>query len=351
MNAQKLTIGMAAMLACMMVGGCAGSKRQAPRVEAEEFTSLQRSTIREEAFDLLTTFAEAPEPELRANAIEAMSGAPGRVERYVADGLLDENEAVRFSAAMVCGYDRMYSIAPRVRPLLHDDSPSVRAAAIYALVRCSEPVDRSPLALTLLEDPSPRHRANVAFVLGELGDPSALPLLREAVREPMRTSSQAQVRLLRLQISEAMIKLGDESQVESVRAALYPSRPEELEDAALAVQIIGEVDDKGALDQLIYLAAYRERGQMMPAEIRLAAAASLAKMGERGGYPIAEEYAGDEREALRAQAAFVLGQTGREANLSRLKYMMGDENPLVQLSAAAAVLELTNSAATASVPE
>ena len=351
MKAQKLTIGMAAVLACVMVGGCAGSKRQGQSVEVEEFSSLQRSTMREEAFDLLMEFAEAPAPELRANAIEAMSGTPGRIERYVAEGLFDENEAVRFSAAMVTGYDRLYSLTPRVQSLLHDPSPSVRAAAIYALVRCSEPVDRSPLAVTLLDDPSPRHRANAAFVLGELDDPSALPLLREAVRDPMTTARQSQVRILRLQIAEAMIKLGDDSQVESVRAALYPSRPEELEDTALAVQIIGEVQDRGALDQLIYLAAYRERGQMMPAEVRLAAAASLAKMGERGGYPIAEEYAGDEREALRAQAAYVYGQTGREANLGRLSFMLEDDSPLVRLSAAAAVLQLTDSAATASAPE
>lgn len=351
MKAFKLAIGTGALVSLMIAGGCAGSKSRGSAAEVEELTSVERSTIREDAFVLLTDFAEAPEPELRANAIEAMSGAPGRIERYIAQGLIDTNEAVRFSAAMVAGYDRIDALTPSLLALLNDTSPSVRAAAIYALVRCGEPVDRSSLAVTLLDHPSPRHRANVAFVLGELGDPSALPLLRDAVRDQMTTASQSQVRILRLQISEAMIKLGDESQVESVRAALYPSRPEELEDAALAVQIIGEVQDKGALDQLIYLAAYRERGQMMPAEVRLAAAASLAKMGERGGYPIAEEYEGDERGALRAQAAFVYGQTGHETNLPRLQVMMEDESPLVRLAAAAAVLELTDGPMTASVPE
>jgi len=330
--------------------GC-GSSQEASPAEAPAMSQIEMSVLREEAADSLTRYATSDRAELRANAIRALGGMASRVERFAAAGLEDENEGVRFTSAMVVGYDRLERLTGSVRALLEDPSPSVRAAAIFALVRCGERVDRSPLAMTLLEDPSPRHRANAAFILGELGDPSALPLLREAVREPMRTANEARVRLLHLQIAEAMIKLGDESQVESVRAALYPARPEELEQTALAVQIMGEVEDLGAVDQLIYLASYREQGQMMPAEIRLAAAGSLAKMGDPGGYPIAVEYATSDREAVRAQAAFVLGQTHRAENLGQLRKMMEDESELVRLSASAAVLEITDAtSASASVP-
>jgi HEAT repeat protein len=310
-----------------------------------ELTSVEVSTIRERAMAVLDEFTTSERAELRANSIEAMSGVPSRVEGAIEAGLHDESEAVRFTSAMVIGLKQLDEQAEKVRPLLHDSSSSVRAAAIFALTKCGAQVDRSPLASILLGDPSVGARANAAFVLGELGDSSAVPLLREAVRKQVTSSRapEAKVRLLELQISEAMIKLGDEEQLESVRAALYPSRPEELEATALAVQIIGEVGDQSSVNQLIYLASYREKGQMMPAEVRLAAAMSLAKLGHPGGDPIALEYSGDDREALRAQAAHVLGQSGHEANLAKLDEMMRDESDLVRVSAASGVLTLTGS--------
>jgi HEAT repeat protein len=311
-------------------------------VAPEPLTAIETSTLREEAMLQLEAFTTSPSAELRTNSVEALSGIPSRVERAAAAGLEDPNQAVRFASAMVVGYDRISDLAGAVRPLLEDASPSVRAAAIFALVRCGARVDRSPLAVTLLDDPSPGHRANAAFVLGELGDPSALPMLREAVAAQMRTATEAEARLLRLQIAEAMIKLGDDSQLEAVRAALYPSRPDELEATALAVQVIGEVGDQAAVDQLIYLTAYREKGQMMPAEVRLAAAASLAKLGRPQGSPIAMEYVADERAVIRAQSAFVLGQTGRRENLRTLREMMGDESEIVRLTASGAVLDITS---------
>lgn len=63
------------------------------------------------------------------------------------------------------------------------------------------------------------------------------------------------MRLLQLQLAEAMVKLGEDDQIATIRAALYPSRPEDLEATALAVQIIGQVKDRGSIDELIYLSA------------------------------------------------------------------------------------------------
>ncbi|MFG0275439.1 MAG: HEAT repeat domain-containing protein, partial [Phycisphaerales bacterium] len=147
------------------------------------------------------------------------------------------------------------------------------------------------------------------------------------------------VRLLNLQIAEALAKLGDADAFEAIRAALYPSRPEELEAAALAVQIIGEVGDRRSIDQLIYMA---ERGEteeeVLPAEIRLAAAASLAQLGLPRGDFIADEYAADEMPAIRAQAAYVYGQVGSDRALERLEGMLDDPSPIVAVSAAAAIV-------------
>src|SRR5213075_2304568 len=110
----------------------------------------------------------------------------------------------------------------------------------------------------LLLDPSLRVRSHVAFILGELGDPSALPVLRQSISERTAGTRPEQFKLFELQVAEAMIKLGDRGQCGVIQAALHASHPEELESIALAAQLIGEVQDSSAAAQLVTLADYRE---------------------------------------------------------------------------------------------
>jgi HEAT repeat protein len=334
-----------------VVGGCAS----APESEAgpsrsggasapatQTMGSVERSQLRERAIESLLHATQAPEPQMRANSIEGLLLAPTRLDSAVALGLKDENLGVRSVAAMAVGRARVASLGAASEPLLADGSPFVRISAIYAQVRLKRPVDPGQLAGLLLTDPSPRVRAHAAYVLGELGNRSASGMLRQALLDKMSLAPAEEVRLMQLQIAEALVKLGDSAQVQTVRAALYPSRPEELEAAALAIQIIGEVKDKGAIDQLIYLDAYRdETGQRMPAEVRLALASAMAKMGMREGAFIATEFQASPIPAVRAQAASVFGETGQRENLAQLAAMMDDPDGFVRVAAAAAVLKIT----------
>jgi len=323
-----------------MLFGCSGPSggRAGGASDDAAPSRIERSELREDMLALLTEASLSDAPLLRANAIEALQAAPTRVEAVARRGLTDPNLGVRFAAAMTIGELRLRESAPFVEALLRDDSPSVRAAVMYALRRAGRDVDLTPLA-GMLEHRDPRVRAQAAFVLGELGNPSAIPLLRDAAEVNLPTAAISEVRILRLQIAEALVKLGFEEAIETVRASLFPSRPEDLEVAALAVQIIGEVGDRRSLDQLIYLTAL-EGSDRMPAEIRLAAAASLAKLGERAGSFIADEYWDEALPALRAQAAFVYGVTGQPENLERLREMSQDESGLVRVAAAAAALRI-----------
>jgi HEAT repeat protein len=304
------------------------------------------SALRERALDLLAESAAGQDPQLRANALEAMSASPVRLVPLIAIALRDENAGVRSTAAVIVGKSNLRDLAAAVRPLLNDPSPFVRASAIYAMARTGAQVDRTPLAGLLLGDPSPRVRAHAAFLLGEMGDRSATGLLKEAARTPVPRAPAAEVRLMQVQIAEAMVKLGDEAQIESIRAALYPSRPEELEATALAVQVIGHLRDRGAIDELVYLTAVRdEMGSPMPAEVRLGAAASLARLGLRRGAFLADEFAEHRTPTLRAQAAHVYGEVGDPAHLPRLERMMADSDGLVRVSAAAAIVKIASGGA------
>lgn len=343
------------MMAGLVCAGCASQEGRVDRAgdparqdgtvgEAPAaMSSVERSQIRERAIEMLLASTQATPAQMRANAIEGLLGAPSRLETAVALGLKDENLGVRSVAAMAVGRARIGSLGPACEPLLMDSSSFVRISATYAQMRLGRPVDPGQLSAFLLGDPSPRVRAHAAYVLGELKNPSAAGMLRQALLDKMSLAPSEEVRLMQLQIAEALVKLGDSAQVQTVRAALYPSRPEELEAAALAIQILGEVRDRGAIDQLIYLDAYRdESGQRMPAEVRLSIASAMAKMGMKEGAFIAREFQASEIAAVRAQAASVFGETGQRENLRQLAAMMDDPDGFVRVAAAASVLKITS---------
>lgn len=314
----------------------AQNTRRSGAPEADFTTPVARSALRERALAILSDAARGPDAQMRANALEGLLAAPTRLEPLARLALEDENLAVRYVAAVSIGKAGLTSLAPAIEPLLTDRSMVVRAAAVFALKKLGESPDPSVLA-GLLAGSDLRARAQAAYLLGELRNATAIPMLREAARRVPPKAPLVEVQLLRLQIAEALSKLGDQTAIETLRAALYPSRPEDLESTALAVQIIGQVQDRRAVDQLIYLTAL-EGPERMPAEVRLAAAAALAQLGQPQGAFIAEEHLASPMPALRAQAAFVLGETAQAGSLGRLDELMKDQAEMVRVAAAAAAL-------------
>ncbi|MFK7883639.1 MAG: HEAT repeat domain-containing protein [Phycisphaerales bacterium] len=306
--------------------------------EPVEQTFESRSITRSNMIDRLMIMATSPSPQVRANAIEGLSRAGGRAEPVVALALRDENAGVRSVAVTVAGRAGFRSLSPTLRSLLTDSSPFVRASAVGALNALGAPTNPSELSDMLLSSQNPRLRSHAAFVLGELGDATAVPMLQQAWSTPIRNASEVERRLVRLQIAEALVKLGEQDSIDAIRAALYPARPEELEATALAVQIIGQVKDRGSIDQLIILSETPER--VMPAEVRLTVAGSLARMGMTEGGFIADEYRENPLDAVRAQVATVYGRTGRNEHVAKLGRMLEDPSELVRVAAAAGALDL-----------
>lgn len=303
---------------------------------------IAASQLRERAMDELGRLIVAPVPEVRANAIEGMLTTPTRLEPFIPAALKDENQGVRSTAALMVGEAGLADLAPAVRPLLNDPSPFVRASAVYALARNGQQVDQTPLAEIILGDPNPRARAHAAFIIGKLGDSSARGLLHDAAATDIPRAEAVARKMFTLQVSEALVRLGEEEQIEPIRAALYPSKPQDLEVTALATQIIGELRDRGAASELIILTAMKGEGRKMPAEIRLGAAASMAKLGNTRGSFIADEFLNSEAPALRAQAAYVYGETGRRENLAKLEMLLQDPESRVRVAAAAAIVKATS---------
>lgn len=320
----------------------------APAPAAPATTTADLATeagITEYAISLIESLSRSPQPDVRANAVEAAGMTPRRLESVIVAGLADQNEGVLSVAAMTIGKQRLVSLAPRTRALLSNASPYVETSAIMALARNGEVVDdakMSRLGELLFTSPSPRVRAHVAFLIGEIGNDSALPMLKDAAARKMPLAAPGEYNNMMLQFAEAMFKLGDTAQIESIRAALTPGRPDDLEATAAAAQILGELGDKKPIDQMVYLSAYRDptSKQLYPAEVRMQIASSLGKLGlDRGGF-IADEFHKNEDPALRAQAAAVYGDTGRPEHLPKLVELMQDPVEQVRITAAAAVLKI-----------
>jgi len=299
------------------------------------------SELRAAAVDRLIEMSADRNPQLRANAIEALAPITERVEPIVALAINDPNEGVRSVAVMVAGQRNLATLAPSIRGLAQDPSPFVRSAAYYALARFGEEVDLSELSSMLLEHSNHRVRSQAAYVLGELGERSAIPLLQQAAMTRVPMASAIERKIFRLQIAEAMYKLGHDESIDTIRAALYPSRADELEATALAVQIIGQVRDEASIDQLIFLSD-PDVDQPMPAEVRLGVASSLALMGHREGAFVAMEFVSSNLDSVRAQAASVLGKTDGAENLGHLEMMfMNDRSTLARVAAAGAIVDYT----------
>lgn len=361
-------MGIACVLGASLWGGvCAGSEQEsagAPeRIDARPAAQdeapkrdprgrIARSALRERAIGLLEEAAFDEWALARANALEALQRVPRRAEPIARAALVDPNLGVRFVGAMTIGELRLSGSTAQVRPLLNDPDPSVRIAAIYALARNAEQVNQTPLADALMEGPA-RVRSQAAFVLGELGNPSAVPLLRTAARRLASAEGDALAsadrRVLRLQIAEALANLGQTDVLHSLRAALYPSSPDEFEATALAIQIIGRLEDRDSAAQLIQLIEYatpetakrdpEDRVHLYPPEVRIAAATSLAKMGYADGAYVGAAYEADPNEAIRAQVAFLYGAIGGDQEIRRLEGMLEDESILVRIAASAGLLE------------
>lgn len=297
------------------------------------------ATEAEEASRILHAAATGKWPALRAHAIEASIRSPDTLRELAPTALSDENRGVRFVACMAIAEARLpdleRTLLDRIASLLSDPSPSVQAAAMLALSRSGRPVNFTPLA-AMLSGNDPEVRANAYLVLGEIGNPSAIPLIRESLGRGMRLVNPLRVRLVELAAAEALVKLGDQDEVEPLRAALFaPAEQGEL--TVVACDSVGRLRDEAARPMLERLLVAGGKSERSP-EIRLAAARALSKLGaSKAPLMVGREYAAHPDARVRAQAAALLGEIGSpEANVL-LATLLRDQNPTVQIAAAGGI--------------
>ncbi len=290
------------------------------------------AAVANEARQILVQASSNTWAALRAHALEASIGHPSLLSEMAPKALVDDNRGVRFVACMSIAEMRDARFNPLVAPLLSDPSASVRAAAMLALARGGQRVNFTPLA-DMLADNDPEIRANAYLVLGELGNESAIPLIRESLGRGMKLVNPLRVRLVDLAAAEALVKLGDEKEVEPIRAALF-APPEQGELTIVACDSVRRLKDEVARPMLERIVSARGSVQRS-AEIRLAACRALHALGSSGApLAVAREYANHPDARIRAQSTVLLGEIGSPEARELLSGLLHDADPTVQVAAA-----------------
>ncbi len=296
-------------------------------------------TVHKSALSILQKATESSNPLIRANAIEALRYAQSNVlETIVRIGLGDENRGVRFVATMLIGEQHLCNLTPFLEPLLLDESESVQAAAMFSKYKCGNRVNLNPLS-AMLNSKNPELRGNAAMIFGKLGNESSIKLLRDALQSMPSTITPIRRRLINLQVAESLVLLGDTDELEVIRAAIFSSS-KEAELTAIACQIAGRLHDIEVTSTLESIMLTPNR---YPDEIRLIAATALAEINpSRMPMEAVLRFTSSDSANLRSQSAIALGVQGNQLSLGPLALMMEDYDPLVQISAAGAVLRINN---------
>ena len=251
-------VGFCVLIAVLIVG-C--HSREKVRIDPVRAYNDARITLHQAAED--------PDPKVRMKALEALAAAEGSAGGAIMlQSLRDDQAPVRFAAAMAIGDVRYGPAKPALLKMIKDtdDYPKLKCAIIYALHRLGDDSCTGQLG-GMIQHKDKWVRATAAMVMGRMGEPSAkapLKSLQRTDRDPV----------VQLQVVEALAQLGDERSLALLEAF---TKSQFMEDRIIAVQSLGRLPN--ARSVFILSRLLKEKNQE-PA-VRIAAAGSLARMGEQ----------------------------------------------------------------------
>ncbi len=260
---------------------------------------------------------------IRAHTIEAISdAAPQPFEAQIIAGLEDPAPIVRTSAAMSIGELKLTGAREALLKRAGDEDNLVQIAVRFALHRLGDTRLTHDFELFAQSD-KPQVRGMTVLALGMLGEPSAMKLLR-----PMQADRNATVRL---QVYEAMWKLGSEQGLASLAAAALSAYPD---DQMIAFLALAEPRDKRVIEHV--------RGGLTSdyEETRLVAARAMGMLGSDEGYTIATAATKSVDPRKRHLAALAFAAIGRKDAIDLVVPLLSDGNTDVKLAAATAVLTM-----------
>ena len=260
---------------------------------------------------------------IRANAVEAVQRGIGREgASEILAALDDRHPLVQFASAMAVGALELTDAHARLLELVDHEDPMVQVGVRFALHRLGDTTYSHDLEKSALHE-RPSIRGTTAMVLGLLGEPSALKILRVMRRDPDSA--------VRLQVAEAMWRLGDESALPTLVAASLSQHPD---DQMIALLALAGPQDRRVIEHI------RSKLVTEYEEVALVAARALGELGSDDGYGVAMRGARSADPRQKVLAAMAFGAIGRSDAQPILAELLKDPNQPVRLAAATALLQL-----------
>jgi HEAT repeat protein len=295
--------------------------------------ALQASAVKE-----IESALHSSDEIIRGHAIETLKDSKlPQAEPAILAALGDRSRFVRKSAAFAAGELKLQSALGHLDPLLHAGDGAApqeamyalqeRMAAIYAMHRLGVYTYSHEFEKTATDTRFPI-RADTAFILGMLGEKSAIPILSQMLHNDTDVN-------VKLQAAEALWKLGEESGENALVEATVSNY---ASDVMIAVLALAEPRDTRLLGQIegLYHADYPQED--------LVCARAAGMLGSDSGYGFAMKGEESEDPRQRALAAMAFGDIGRTDAQPRLAKLLKDNDPDVRLAAAGAIVEIAEKA-------
>ncbi len=325
MNPMKVMLVLCSGL--ILLAGCAQGPI-APKLTDKELVDRARS--------ILVNYAHSESALYRAHAIEGLADTDQiKAVKYVLTGLTDIYWGVRFTSCMAVMKFKYTPAKTHLMKRLNDPDKSVQAAAAGALHVLGDKQYTSRLG-QLLFDKDPIVRRNTATVLGRMGDPGAVKVLRGVLHEDDLS--------LKLQVLEAMTLLG---YGRATRLMITYCRSVYDDECILAMLTLGQAKCDEAGDEIAYV--YEKSGSPDRLGMRLVAARALAMLEDNRGRNTAlaalQYNPGRLGPAatIRSLAAMALGEIKDKTTLGNLEQALSDNDSDVQIAAAIALLKTLQS--------
>lgn len=214
---------------------------------------------------------------------------------FITSRVRDSEEHVRIAAYTALGHTASPELTPLLEDGLLDSSVLVRGRAVEGLGRAIVVSNQSKQAVApapikqALHDPAPSVRIAALNVLGDIGDPDTLPLLKRIAQ-----TEEGAVHVFAL---AAQVKLGQSA----------------------------------ALDEILSAATLPDP------DTRMAALGVLGRLKRPTSFSLLSQSVYDPDPSVRAFAAGALGEFGDPKGAASLTHAIGDEHPRVRSIAAASL--------------
>ncbi|MBE3070639.1 MAG: HEAT repeat domain-containing protein [Planctomycetes bacterium] len=297
-----------------LAAGCENQAARAPLTPAEGDDT---------PYEVLTEALRSPQPQVQALAAETFLVADRRPPLGAVEALVDvPDPRVRTTAVALLGTTRRPQLTELFLRKDRDAEGPVRLAAAFGLAMAGNP-SRVTALRDALASPVPSMRRTAAWLIGLMGNPTAVGLLR------VKLDDLDAVCVLR--VAEAIHRLGSNEGLERVRTLTGHDRHMVRAFAARLLGHMGTTADIPRLEKLC---------QSRYLDVKYAAMAALAARGDLKRIGMLQDLAEAPDAQSRVLAMTELGESGYTPAIERLARFLKSDIPLERAAAAAAIVRL-----------